>query len=96
MLSTGSDQRKTGAVTKTSVDMLSGPLFGKIILFALPLAATSILQQLFNAVDTAVVGSFASGQAMAAVGSNNSLINLTVALFVGLSVGANVVLAGLI
>ena len=79
-----------------SVDMLNGPLLSKIIIFALPLAATSILQQLFNAVDTAVVGRFASSQAMAAVGSNNSSINLIIALFVGMSVGANVVIASLI
>ena len=79
-----------------SVDMLNGPLLSKIIIFALPLAATSILQQLFNAVDTAVVGRFASSQAMAAVGSNNSIINLIIALFVGMSVGANVVIASLI
>ena len=79
-----------------TINMLEGPLFSKIVLFALPLAATSILQQLFNAVDTAVVGKFASSQAMAAVGSNNSIINLIVALFVGLSVGANVVIASLI
>ena len=55
-----------------------------------------MLQQLFNAADTAVVGRFASSQAMAAVGSNSSVINLVVALFVGLSVGTNVVIAGLI
>lgn len=79
-----------------SVDMLHGPLPGKIILFAIPLAASSILQQLFNAADTAVVGRFASSQAMAAVGSNSSVINLIVGLFVGLSVGANVVIASLI
>lgn len=76
--------------------MLHGPLLGKIVLFALPLAASSILQQLFNAADTAVVGNFASSQAMAAVGSTGSLINLIISLFVGLSVGANVVIASLI
>ena len=76
--------------------MLNGPLAGPIILFALPLAVSSMLQQLFNAADTAVVGRFASSQAMAAVGSNSSVINLVVALFVGLSVGTNVVIAGLI
>lgn len=76
--------------------MLEGPLAGPIILFALPLALSSMLQQLFNAADTAVVGRFASSQAMAAVGSNSSVINLVVALFVGLSVGTNVVIAGLI
>lgn len=79
-----------------NVDMLHGPLAGPIILFALPLAFSSMLQQLFNAADTAVVGRFASSQAMAAVGSNSSVINLVVALFVGLSVGTNVVIAGLI
>ena len=81
---------------RRNVDMLNGPLAGPIILFALPLAFSSMLQQLFNAADTAVVGRFASSQAMAAVGSNSSVINLVVALFVGLSVGTNVVIAGLI
>lgn len=76
--------------------MLHGPLAGKIVLFALPLAASSILQQLFNAADLAVVGRFASSHAMAAVGSNTSVINLFVNLFVGLSVGANVVIGNLI
>ncbi len=76
--------------------MLTGSFADKIILFALPLAASSILQQLFNAADLAVVGRFASAQAMAAVGSNASVINLIISLFVGLSVGANVVIASLI
>ena len=76
--------------------MLEGSLADKIILFALPLAASSVLQQLFNAADLAVVGRFASSQAMAAVGSNASVINLIISLFVGLSVGANVLIASLI
>ena len=79
-----------------SIDMLNGSLVDKIIFFALPLAASSILQQLFNAADLAVVGRFASPQAMAAVGSNGAVINLIISLFVGLSVGANVVIASLI
>ena len=80
------------------MDMLSGPLAGKIIAFALPLAASSILQQLFNAVDVAVVGHFAANQAQAtaAVGCNGPVINLIVNLFVGVSVGANVVVSGFI
>ena len=78
------------------IDMLNGSLADKLILFALPLAATSILQQLFNAADLAVVGRFASSQAMAAVGSNASVINLIISLFVGLSVGSNIVVASLI
>ncbi len=76
-----------------SVNMTTGTLLDKIVLFALPLAITSILQQLFNAADLAVVGRFASPQAMAAVGSNSSVINLIISFFVGLSVGANALIA---
>lgn len=76
-----------------SMDMLHGSLWNKILLFALPLAASSILQQLFNSVDTAVVGRFASSQALAAVGSNSSLISLMINLFLGVSLGSNVVIA---
>ena len=74
-------------------DLTSGPMLQKIILFSLPLAASSILQLLFNAADVVVVGRFAGSTALAAVGSNGSLINLLVNLFVGLSLGANVVAA---
>lgn len=76
-----------------SMDMIQGSLWNKILLFALPLAASSILQQLFNSVDTAVVGRFASSQALAAVGSNSSLISLMINLFLGVSLGSNVVIA---
>ena len=69
---------------KKSIDMTSGALWNKILLFALPLAASSILQQLFNSVDTAVVGRFASSQALAAVGSNSSLISLMINLFMNI------------
>lgn len=75
------------------IDMLQGSLLDKLLLFAIPLAASSILQQLFNSVDVAVVGRFASSQAQAAVGCNGSVINLILNLFVGISVGANVVIA---
>ena len=78
------------------VDMLNGSLLDKILLFAIPLAASMILQQLFNSADVAVVGRFDSPQAMAAVGSNSQAINLMVNLFVGLSVGANVIIANYI
>ncbi|MBP3195787.1 MAG: MATE family efflux transporter [Butyrivibrio sp.] len=78
---------------KTMTNMIEGTLLDKIVLFALPLAITSILQQLFNAADLAVVGRFASPQAMAAVGSNASVINLIISFFVGLSVGANALIA---
>ncbi len=75
------------------IDMLHGPLFMKILLFALPLAASSVLQQLFNSVDVAVVGRFASSEALAAVGSNAPVINLLVNLFVGISMGANAIIS---
>ena len=75
------------------INMLEGPLVKKILLFTLPLAGSSILQQLFNSTDVAVVGRFSSSQALAAVGSNAPLINMLVLLFTGLSVGANVLIA---
>lgn len=82
--------------SKHSIDMLNGPILGKLSSLALPIALSSILQQLFNSADTAVAGKFASSQAMAAVGSNASVINLIITLFVGLSIGANVVVASFI
>lgn len=78
------------------MDMLRGSLWDKILLFALPIAFSSICQQLFNAADVAVVGRYAGTAAMAAVGSNSALISLIVNLFVGLSVGANVVISNYI
>ena len=82
------------AVKKShSIDMCSGSLADKILLFALPLMASSLLQLLFNAADVIVVGRFAGKEALAAVGSNTSLINLLINLFVGLSVGTNVVVS---
>ena len=78
------------------MDMLHGPLTRNIIAFSLPLAAASILQQLFNSADTAVVGRFANAQALAAVGTNGEIISLFVSLFTGLSIGANVLIAGYI
>ena len=62
--------------------MLNGPLLGKILLFALPVAASGILQQLFNSTDMAVVGRFAGSQSLAAVGGNGSVINLLITLFI--------------
>lgn len=75
------------------IDMVNGPLAGKLLLFALPLMLSSILQLLFNAADVIVVGRFAGKEALAAVGSTSSLINLLVNLFIGFSVGTNVVVA---
>lgn len=78
---------------KYEIDMLNGPLLGKLLLFALPLIFSSILQLLFNAADVIVVGRFAGPEALAAVGSTGSLVNLLTNLFIGLSVGANVLFA---
>lgn len=77
-------------------DMLHGPLTKKILLFTLPIALSSILQQLFNAADTAVVGYFGNKYALAAVGNNTEIIALIVTVSSGLSVGANILVAGLI
>ena len=78
------------------MDMLNGGLAGKLILFAVPLAFSSILQQLFNSADVAVVGRFAGSTALAAVGSCAALVGIFVNLITGLSVGPNAVLANLI
>ena len=80
-------------IISEKTDMTRGPLLGKIILFALPLAAGSILQQMFNAVDVAVVGRFASSEALAAVGANTAVVVLFLNLFTGISIGSNVVIA---
>ena len=78
------------------MDMLNGGLAGNLILFAIPLACSSILQQLFNSADVAVVGRFAGDAALAAVGSCVALVGIFVNLIVGLSVGPNAALATLI
>ena len=78
---------------KYEMDMCSGPILGKMLMFALPLMLSSVLQLLFNAADVVVVGKFAGDNSLAAVGSTGSLVNLLVNLFVGLSVGANVMAA---
>ena len=84
-------QEKTNSTVR--IDMLHGGIFRKLLLFALPLIASGILQQSFNSVDVAVVGQFASSQALAAVGSNGLVISLIINLFIGISIGANVVIA---
>ena len=78
--------------SKYTMDMCNGPLLKKIILFAIPLMLSGVLQLLFNAADVIVVGRFTGNEALAAVGSTSSLINLLINLFVGVSVGANVLL----
>ena len=78
---------------KYEIDMCNGPLFGKIMIFYIPLMLSGILQLLFNAADIVVVGRFAGSESLAAVGATGSLTNLIVNLFIGLSVGTNVLVA---
>ena len=75
------------------MDMCNGPILKKMLIFTIPLICSSVLQLLFNAVDVIVVGKYAGDNALAAVGSNTSLINLFVNFFMGLSIGANVLVS---
>ncbi len=84
---------KEKTAKKYEIDMVTGPLLGKILIFAIPLVLSGILQLLFNAADIVVVGQFVGNQALAAVGSTGALINLLINLFMGLSIGTNVLVA---
>lgn len=75
------------------INMTSGPLVRPMIAFAIPLIASGILQQSFNAVDIMIAGRFAGAHALAAVGSNGPVIGLMINMFMGLAVGVNVVIA---
>ena len=77
----------------SSLDMVRGPLLGKIIRFSLPLMLTNLLQMLFNAADVVVVGRFAGYASMAAVGSTSSTVYLLTNLLMGLGIGVNVLVA---
>lgn len=80
-------------VKKNEMDMTSGNLFKKLFIFSMPLVLSGILQLLYNAADLIVCGQFGSEHSVAAISSTNSLINLIIQLFLGLSVGANVLMA---
>ena len=89
-------RRKSFALHAQKLDMLNGSIWNKLPQFALPVAATAILEQLFNASDVAVVGNFTGAEktaAVAAVGANSPIIGLIVNLFIGIALGANVVIA---
>ena len=79
--------------TKNGVDLTEGPFLKKIILFMLPVMCTSLLQSLYNSADLAIVGHFRGDLALAAVGSTGAITSLTINFFMGLSVGAGVVLS---
>lgn len=83
-------------MAKVQTDMIHGPLLGKIVMFAIPYAATGILEQLFNSINVFVVGRFASSHALAAVGATTFLVSLCINLFMGVSIGANAVIANYI
>ena len=76
-----------------TMNLCEGSILQKLLLFSLPLMASSVLQLFFNAADVIVVGQFAGDNSLAAVGSNGSIINLLTNVFMGLSVGANVLVA---
>lgn len=83
-------------IKRSEIDMLHGPIWNKLLMYALPVAATGILEQLFNASDVAVVGKFSATNgttAVAAVGANSPIIGLILNFFIGISLGANVVIA---
>ncbi len=75
------------------INMLDGGIFGKMLLFSVPIMLSGMLQLLFNTADTIVVGKFAGEASLAAVGSNSALVNIFINLFVGLAVGTNVIVA---
>ena len=78
---------------KYEIDMCNGSIMDKLISFSLPLMLSGILQLMFNAVDIVVVGRFSGSEALAAVGSTTALINVFTNLFIGISLGANVLAA---
>ena len=78
---------------KYEIDMCNGSIMDKLVSFALPLMLSGILQLMFNAVDIIVVGRFSGSEALAAVGSTTALINVFTNLFIGISLGANVLAA---
>ena len=78
---------------KHEMDMTSGNIFGKMIVFTIPIVLSGILQLLYNAADIVVVGRFAGKEALAAVGATGPLVNLLINLFMGFATGSNVVLA---
>ncbi len=80
-------------VKTREIDMTKGPILKNLLICAVPLIIMNILQLLFNATDIAVVGAYRGDAAVAAVGANTSLISLITGLFIGLSTGANVILA---
>ena len=85
--------QKKGKSKSYAMDLTTGSVWTKMLLFALPLMCSSMLQLLFNAADIVVVGRFVGDNSLAAVGSNTALINLLTNLFIGLSIGGSAVMS---
>ncbi|MBR1918046.1 MAG: MATE family efflux transporter [Spirochaetales bacterium] len=81
------------SIHSNKIDMLNGSIWNKLIIFSFPIILSSLMQQLFNSADIAVVGRFAGSHALAAVGSTGAIVSLLINLFVGFSIGANVIIA---
>ena len=81
------------AMAKHTMDLTTGSVTKKLLIFTMPILASNLLQQFYNAADTVVVGKFASDTALAAVGSTGSLTALILSLFIGLTAGTNVACA---
>ena len=75
------------------MDMTKGPIVKNMIIYALPILGINIVQLLFNAADVTILGLFTTDNAVAAVGSTTSIINLMIGFFIGLSLGANILIA---
>ena len=84
---------KRGRMGSTAVDMTQGTPWKQILRFALPLLLGNLLQQLYNTVDAAVVGNFVGSEALAAVGTSGPVIQLLVGLFLGMSLGAGILIS---
>ena len=80
-------------MAKHTMDLTTGSVTKKLLIFTMPILASNLLQQFYNAADTVVVGKFASDTALAAVGSTGSLTALILSLFIGLTAGTNVACA---
>ena len=82
--------------SKKDVDMTVGSMWDKILIFAIPVALSALMQQFFHSIDMAVVGKFVGQNELGAVGSNNSIINFLINFFMGLSAGSSVIIAQLL
>ena len=93
VLENGERQKAGHVLMKKRIDMVNGKLLPEMLKFAIPIILSSILQTLYNAADSLIVGRYDSAYALGAVGSVGSIVNMLVNIFMGLSIGANVMVA---